>query len=158
MATPVLCSVALHLVLVGAEEDAPVVLDTGQPQRQHGGAVAAAKVHRPRLGLVTVPVQEPELIPPNDAELAVAKLHPKILSDKNISCKTHIKLLVGGGGDLHEAVVAVGGGHAGEHQVGEAEGDLARLGQHEAAAALVLHVPPQPGGGQGQLRWVICNL
>ena len=85
METPVLRGVALHLVLVGAEEDAPGVLDTGQPQRQHGRAVAAAQLH-PRPGLVTVPVQEPELIPPNDSELAVAKLLPKILSDKNIFC------------------------------------------------------------------------
>ena len=52
--------------------------------------------------------------------------------------------------DLQEAVVAVGGGHAGEHEVGEAEGDLV-LGQHEAAAALVLHVPPQPGQGQSHV-------
>ena len=54
--------------------------------------------------------------------------------------------------DLQEAVVAVGGGHAGEHEVGEAEGDLV-LGQHEAATALVLHVPPQPG----QVR-VMCRV
>ena len=71
---PVLCTVGLHQILVWVEEDAPVVIDAGHPDGQHGGLQAGPEVHIHRLFLCFHPAEESDVIPPSDANLSISKL------------------------------------------------------------------------------------
>ena len=72
---PVLCTVGLHQILVRVEEDAPVVIDAGHPDGQHGGLQPGAQVHIHRLFLCFHPAEESDVIPPSDANLSISKLN-----------------------------------------------------------------------------------
>ena len=121
---PVLCTVRFHEVLVRVEEDPPVLVDAGHPDGQDGSLQSGPEVGLQGLFLRLSPDEEPDVVTTGHPDLPVLELEV---------CGV---LIVRG----HDPVVEVRGGGAGEHHVGEADGDLV-LGVDERHVRLVLHVP-----------------
>ena len=99
---PVLSAIAFHQVSVWIEEDAPVVVDTGDPDRRARCFQPRPKSQVLRLLLVVVPHQEADV---------VALQNPGGQLSKS---STHL-------GCVHDPVVKVGRATSRDHQVGEAE-------------------------------------
>ena len=99
---PVLSAIAFHQVSVWIEEDAPVVVDTGDPDWCARCFQPRPKSQILRLLLVVVPHQEADV---------VALQNPGGQLSKS---STHL-------GCVHDPVVKVGRATSRDHQVGEAE-------------------------------------
>ena len=75
---PVLRRVGFHEVLVRVEEDAPLVIDTGHPDRQDRGLQSGPETDTLRPLVRLEPDQEPDVIPVDDPELPIPKLNIRI--------------------------------------------------------------------------------
>ena len=72
---PVLCAVGLHEILVGVEEDSPVLIDASHPDGQHWSLQSGAEVHLLGFILRLFPDEKTDVITTGDADLPVSKLH-----------------------------------------------------------------------------------
>ena len=99
---PVLSAIAFHQVSVWIEEDAPVVVDTGDPDGRARCLQARPKSQLLRLLLVVVPHQEADVVALQNPGGQLSK------SSTHLSC-------------VHDPVVKVGRATSRDHQVGEAE-------------------------------------
>ena len=75
---PILCTVRFHEVLVRVEEDAPLVIDTGHPDRQDRGLQSGPQTDTLRPLVRLEPDQEPDVIPVDDPELPIPELSIRI--------------------------------------------------------------------------------
>ena len=75
--------------------------------------------------LVLCPQEEAHLVPADNARLPVTKLQEDDDVTRPVdNGQTHVIVLVVVGLRVHDAVMDVGSGRAGQHQVGEAQGQL----------------------------------
>ena len=99
---PVLSAIAFHQVSVWIEEDAPVVVDTGDPDGRARCLQPRPKSQVLRLLLVVVPHKEADVVALQNPGGQLSK------SSTHLSC-------------VHDPVVKVGRATSRDHQVGEAE-------------------------------------
>ena len=86
---PILGGVVLHEVPVGVEEDAPVVVDAGHPDRQDGCLHPGAEAELVRQIFVGLPDEQSDLVPARDPNLPVSILWRFKKTSKNPFANSH---------------------------------------------------------------------
>ena len=79
LSLPVLCTVRLHEILVGVEEDSPVLIDAGHPDGQHRSLQSGAEIDLLCPLLRVFPHEKPDIVTTRHSHLPIFKLNSRVL-------------------------------------------------------------------------------